>query len=166
MFKCIFVKKKLYDYLDGSLSEKAKDMVKNHLQVCVACKEKTEQMKLVLSLAKDKSVVHPTEEFWHTFTTGLDQKLNERLVPPYNLKPALGLRFKPALAASLVSIFLIVMSVSLHLYNRQQLFNRSVSALVEEITSFEEVSQEIVSSNGEDVALEDIYLFYHLDQGL
>lgn len=164
MFKCIFIKRKLYDYLDNSLSEKERIKVKEHLEICPVCQKRLNQMSDLIGLVKNKSLPQPSEDFWHNFGIELDKKLNTRLIPPFNFKPNLSYRLKPALVLPLVSIVILALSLYLYFYGRSPFINRSDLALVDEISLLEEVNPELSLNHAEDAYIEELNLFYQLNQ--
>ena len=116
MIRCIFIKKKLYDYLDNSLSELEKDKINRHLGRCPSCQKELKKIESLLEIARQKEVPQPSDEFWHNFTTGLDRKLNQRLVPPFRFRPNLSLRLKPVFAYASLLVAILTLGVFLNFY--------------------------------------------------
>ncbi len=149
MFKCIFIKRKLYDYLDNSLCEPEKNGVERHLKTCSACQDRLNKMADLLALAKQKVMPEFSKDFWHNFHVGLDEKLNARLVSPLIFKPNLSWRLAPALALSLVLVS--VLTGSFYFYYKSHFLSKSDLALIDEVSLLEEVMPEAGFDTEEDI---------------
>jgi hypothetical protein len=71
----------LYDYLDGTLSEKERATVEEHLHSCAACTEDLHRVQEALSLvARPERPASDarSEEFWATFSAAVEGKVHER----------------------------------------------------------------------------------------
>lgn len=81
MFRCYFIRRKLSEYDEGTLSPKAKGKVDAHLRHCARCMgelytlRKTEQLVVEL-----KNGPEPPEQYWHQVW----QKIKARLFPEQN----------------------------------------------------------------------------------
>lgn len=157
MFDCIFIKKKLYDYQDNSLSDRERFKVKAHLERCTDCSGILQGMRNVVRTAEDKTIPMPSEDFWRHFKIGLDEKLNERLVKPTGFSFAAQYRLKPVLIPSLVALVLVFSSF--WYFNRGKLVNRVEMALVNEIALWEELSPGTSMTNGEEMGLDELVNF-------
>ncbi len=156
MLKCLFIKRKLYDYLENSLTDIERIKVKDHLNVCSNCKDRLAQLKNIIALAAEKKAPEPDSEFWHNFKIDLDRRLNEELVPLANLEPKLSYRLRPVFAYVSALIFILVI-VNSNLYKRpHQDLTRIAQEedLVEEILSLDELD-EILSLNEDELLLEE-----------
>ena len=162
MWKCIFMKRKLYDYLENSLSEIDGMEVKEHLAICPTCQRCLSQMRSLIDLAKNKMTLQPSEDFWHNFRIELDRELNARLVPEFSFKTKLGHRLKPVLLYA--SVLIIILTTSLYFYNRYQSLNSPDIALVNDISLLEEVTSETSLNHNEDAYIEELDLLYELNQ--
>ncbi len=98
MLKCLFIRKRLYDYFDDSLSGKNKAMVKSHLDICSGCRQRLKEIESIVGLAAEKKAPEPGEGFWHNFRVDLDRRLNQELVSPIIIKGGLKYHLKPAFA--------------------------------------------------------------------
>jgi anti-sigma factor RsiW len=156
MIRCIFIKKKLYDYLDDSLSELDKDKVKRHLERCFSCRKRLEQIDTLLALAKQKNIPQPSDEFWHNFQIGLDRKLNKRLAPEFRIRPSLSLRLKPVFAYASLLVAILTLGVFLNFYTSPTLLSKTDLALVNEISMLEELTQETYLNHSEEAYIEEI----------
>ncbi len=114
MLKCFFLSKKIYEYLDNSLSDPDSIRVKNHLVVCGKCRNKFERMNSIIAVASGKKTPVPDSEFWHKFQIDLDAKLNEKLVRPSAVKRGPAFRFRPAVAYVSTLLFVFVLGISLY----------------------------------------------------
>ena len=166
MIRCIFIKKKLYDYLDNSLSELEKDKVKRHLERCLSCQGKLKQMQSLLELTRQKEVPQPSDEFWHNFTTGLDRKLNQRLVPQFKIRPNLSLRVKPVFVYASLLVVILTLGIFLNFYTSPTLLNRADLVLVNEIIMLEELTQEAYLNHSEEAYVEEMEILSALSQEL
>jgi len=163
MFRCIFIREKLYDYQDNSLSELEKSKVEEHLKDCPDCSKRLFQMKELLTLVEHKNIPKPSEDFWHKFKIELDDKLNARLVTPLKLKPVSVLGLKPELAITLVSVFLVIIALGVHLRNKVIIAN-SDTQLLDEISILEEIKPEIDIANADEASFDELYLLDQQDQ--
>lgn len=114
MLKCFLMRKKIYEYLDNSLSDVDTIRVKKHLETCGECREKFERMKSIIALAAEKKAPVPDNEFWHKFQVDLDSKLNEKLVLPAAVKRRPAFRYRPAVAYVSTLLFVFVLGISLY----------------------------------------------------
>lgn len=151
MFKCLFMKRKIFYLLEGSLCNADKEKVKLHIDSCPACKDKFDQMAVLLKSAVKKDQPQTDSAFWHDFQTGLDKKLNERLVPGMHLKPAF--RLKPAFAYAGVVVFAVVMTMSVFFSSRFSAVKDSEAELMDEINFLYELSEEPVIIEDDDLFL-------------
>ncbi len=156
MFKCFSIRKKLYDYSENSLSDADNLRVKRHLEVCISCQNRFNQMNVLLELARSKKTPRIQEGFWHDFNTGLDRKLNAALVPEFKFRPFLKFQFKPLLAYVSVPVFVLALTASLYFYSRTKIMGNSELALINEISLLDELTDEPVFNNNTDDYLEEI----------
>lgn len=165
MLKCLFMKRKLYDYADNNLSDLDKIKVGSHLDVCAGCRERLEQIKSIIELAAQKISPEPSEEFWHDFKTGLDRKLNQRLTSPLVIGHPLKFSFNPVLAYALVLVFVVAIgSIFYNSYHYSRLSSVNDDVLANDVVVLEEVSQTPVLSHDKDSYIEEIKLLYQLGQ--
>ncbi len=166
MIQCIFIRRKLYDYMENSLSQSASAKVKQHLECCAVCRGKLEAMAKLIQSVEEKIAPQPSEEFWKGFKVGLRQKLNERLSPSLgqpelDLKPKLNYFLKPAYVVP--AFLVIVLAISFYLrYNNLVYFNASDTAIINEVSLLEEVSPDISIGNGGNANIEELNILYQL----
>ncbi len=164
MIQCIFIRRKLYDYMENSLSQAASVKVKRHLECCAVCREKLEAMAQLIQAVEQKTAPQPSEEFWEGFKAGLHQKLNARLSPSLrqpllDLKPKLSLRPAYGFLAFLV----IVLGISVYLrYNNLLYFNASDTAIINEVSLLEELNPDISIGNGGNANIDELNILYRL----
>lgn len=158
MLGCILRRRKLYEYLDNSLSEIERLKVGKHLNNCPPCRKKLNQMQSLIDLVKNKKTPEPSEDFWHKFRVELDANLNSRLVAPFNFKPQLNWRLRPALAISLASV-IILTGIYLFSHGRPLLLADADADLVEEIDLLEELSPDSSFTLNEDIELDKLSLW-------
>lgn len=163
MFKCIFIKKKLYDYLDSCLSQADRTRVEKHLAICPDCDRLLGRMSRVIELAKNKKIPEPQEAFWYDFKTGLDRKLNARLLPEFDFKPKLKINLRPAFAYASVLILILAMGTYFYTQKKPLQFSQSDADLVNELELLEEVSQDTALNHDEKAYIDEINLLYQLD---
>lgn len=165
MFKCLFMKRKLYDYLNNGLSDVDKIKVESHIEICVVCRERLGQIRDIIELAAQRRAPEPSEEFWHNFKTDLDRRLNQRLVSPFDPKRKSSYFSKPVLAYALVLLFFV--AIGSLLYKNYSSFRLSMirdDVLVNEVVALEELGQSPVSNHDKDTYMDDINLLYQFDQ--
>jgi len=156
------MKRKLYDYLNGTLSGLDKILVKKHLDACAGCRKKFEGIEHVIRLAEQKKTVEPGAEFWHDFKVGLDQRLNDELVSPLRLKGGTRTYLKPAFAYVFALVFILTIGVSF--YRPHFSAARLDQDLVNKIATLDELGEISVLDHDEDAFLEEISLFYPFNQ--
>lgn len=169
MLKCLFIRKKLYDYFDNCLSDIDRIKVKAHLDSCGKCRENLEQIRNIIDLAAQKKTPCPSEEFWHNFKVGLDRKLNQKLVPKFAFGGRLIFNLKPAFAYALALVFILVIGsrITNKDYRFVRMFAQSDEELVEEMALLDEVDQTQDLTQDKDSSYnEEIELLYQLDQTL
>lgn len=164
MFSCIFIKRKLYAYLDNALSEIEKIKVKKHLDICLSCQEKLSQMADIIDLAKNRKIPQPSEDFWHNFKIELDRKLNTRLVPEFSFQRNLNYHLRPVFVYASVLVFILAMS--LYLYYKPTYLTRSDLDLINEVNLLEEVTSDASLNHSEDMYIEELNLLYQLNQDI
>lgn len=165
MLRCLFIRHKLYDYLENSLSELDKIKVENHLGICNNCKERLGQIRSILDLASQRKSPQPNSEFWHNFKLELDRRLNENLIPPITFERRLVYRLRPAFAYIFILIFFL--TIGNYLYKRP--FSRLPNIaqdedLIDETLTLDELEEGLESEHNEDAYTEELDLFYQLDQ--
>lgn len=164
MLKCLFIKRKLYDYLENNLSDIDMVKVHSHLDVCHKCNQSLSQIKSILDLASQKKTPEPTEEFWRNFKIDLDRKLNAGLVPPINLERRLSYRFRPVFVCATVLIFILLMGNYLYKNIPSNLrYAQENEDVVEETELLDEIGKAEDLNDNEDTYLDEIDLFYQLD---
>jgi len=142
MLKCLFVRRKLYDYLDNGLSDIQKIDVRKHLDVCGGCRDRLGQLKRIIDMASRKKTPHPSDEFWNSFMNGLDRRLNESLVTPVAVREKMRHRLMPAFSFAAVLIFFLALGG--YFYGKNNLTSfRQDKYLIEEIMALEETGEEI-----------------------
>lgn len=168
MLKCFFTRRKLYDYLDNTLCLSDSAKVKRHLDVCPDCRKKLGGLVDLLELAKNKKSPQVPDGFWHSFKVGLDQKLNQRLIPEFNFKAASARKLNTVWAFSLASLCILVISVSLffNLHTRPLLLTQSEAELAEEAILLDELDSAVELNHNEDAYLDELDLFDYLDQNI
>lgn len=118
MLKCLFIRRKLYDYLENSLSDIDRIKVKKHLDVCNNCQDNLSQLRSIIALAAKKKAPQPDNEFWNNFKIDLDRKLNEKLVPPINIERRLRYHLRPVFVYAGALIFILAIGVGSYVYKR------------------------------------------------
>ena len=62
-------------YLDGELSQKKRDKLERHLQICESCAERLEELKELEALAAGEKAPQVSEAYWETFSARVRNKL-------------------------------------------------------------------------------------------
>jgi hypothetical protein len=166
MWKCLFIKRKLYDYLENSLSEIERIKVEKHLKTCNRCQDNLSQLKVVIDLAAKKKTPQPDSDFWHDFRIDLDRKINERLVPPIKAEYKLRYLPKPVFVYVSILIFILVIGLGSYFYkNLNSNFIRIAQQdknLIEEILTLDELEDNTLELNDNadlEMDLEEIILY-------
>lgn len=161
MLKCFFYRRKIYEYVDGGLSELDKARVKQHLLVCDYCRRKAEEARAIINSAKEALAPEPSDDFWHDFKIGLDRKLNSILLPQFESRRTKARSPRPVIAYA--TAFVMVLAVSTYLYFSRLPAINSEAALVNEAAFIDEVSPGSLLGRGEDTYIEEINLIYLVD---
>ena len=143
MLKCIWLRKKLYDYVDNALNENERVKLANHLESCADCRHRAEDIRGILGVAQSMNTPQPSEEFWHNFQSELDHKLNDQLVPSREERLAVSRKLRPALAFTMLSMLILVFTFGV--FTRTAKLPRLAQedkALIEEISSLDDSDQE------------------------
>lgn len=165
MLKCIFIRRKIYDYLKKSLSEIDRFKVENHLDHCNKCRQNLVQLKDILEVESHKKSPQPDAQFWHNFKIDLERKLNEKLVGPITLKPKLSYRLKPAFTYALTLIFILVLGNYLLKSSRSTSSRISQDEeLVDEIETLYDLGEAVEFDYSDDPYMEELDLLYQLDE--
>lgn len=162
MLKCLFIRKKLYDYFDGGLSGKNKATVKSHLDICSGCKQRLEEIENVVGLAAKKKAPEPGEGFWDDFRVNLDRRLNQELVSPIVIKGGLKYHLKPAFAYLFTLMF--VLAIGVYFYKPHFSISRVDQELVDKIMALDELGEISALDHSEDAFLDEINLFFQFSQ--
>lgn len=160
MIKCLFIRRKLYDYLENSLSKNDSDKVKRHLESCVSCRRQSEGITRIIEVTERKKAPQVSEESWKDFKAGLYTKLAQRLIPSVEVKPRVNYLLRPAWALS--TILVLVLTVSFYFRFKPLYVKTSDAAIVNEAILLEEVSPDIRFGSGDNGSLEELNIFYQL----
>lgn len=169
MLKCLFIRRKLYDYLENSLSDIDRIKVKKHLDVCNNCQDGLSQLKSIIVLAAEKKAPQPDNEFWHNFRIDLDRKLNERFVPPINIERKLRYHLRPVFAYAGALVFILVIGIGSYVYKRPYTALIRIAQeedLVEEILTLDDLKGGDLGLNDDanlEMDLEEINLSYQFN---
>ncbi|MFH1397431.1 MAG: zf-HC2 domain-containing protein [Candidatus Omnitrophota bacterium] len=157
MFKCMLIKRKLYDYLEGDLREKQRCQVKQHLDVCSSCRARFNQAAELIKAAADKTIPSLSQRFWDDFRVGLDDKLNRRLVAPFKFKPVRAWNLKPVMALALILMFILGGGIYKH-YSKSYFYADVDAQLIAEAVLLAELDP------GSDLNIDDDGILNYLDQ--
>jgi predicted anti-sigma-YlaC factor YlaD len=162
---CFFVRKKLHEFLGLTLAQKEYARVAQHLKVCVACRQRADELKVILQAAQQGPALKPSAAFWEDFKADLDKALNERIAydaREHSLSRGVGLRLfpKPVLAYLAILVFMLGAGFSGYRfylsYTRQ---SSATQALVNEAVILDEISEVAgLSVKGEEILEELIFL--------
>jgi hypothetical protein len=130
--------------------------VKAHLDVCLDCQGKIKEMENLISQAQKKNIPQPSDDFWHNFKTELDQKLNQKLVPEFNLKTRFSDRLKPAFVFSLASVIIVVITMYFYLHSGPVFLTKEDTYLIEEMNFWEEIAPGSLLNGNEEVIIEEM----------
>jgi anti-sigma factor RsiW len=148
MIRCLFMHRKLYEYVDEALTEEENVRVANHLEICPRCRAETAQIRELLVTAAHAAPPAPSEDFWKGFQAELDDRLNRKLVPDCRLRTG-AFRFfllgrGPVLALATACIAVIAFSFSLRMAAKPVRLAKAETELVEEIGAIEKLNPELI----------------------
>ncbi len=163
MFKCYFIKRKLYPYLDNTLNPQDLNYVKEHLSHCHNCRVKLERMAGLIKAAQSVRPPELDSGSWHDFKVELDRKLNARLVPEFKLKRGLVYQLRPVLVYASVLIFII----GLWAYKIESQYKMLKTAytydsLEDEASMVDELAPEMNLNHDEDSYIDEINLLIQM----
>lgn len=157
MLRCIFIKRKLYDYLDKSLSDIEMSKVKSHIDGCKKCNESARQLSAILEASSQKNHLEPNAEFWHNFKIDLDRRLNEKLVPAVNFKRSLSYRLRPAFAYLFTLIFVLALgNYFFKSPHSRPLYLAQDDELIDEIDALDELDEAVELDYQDDPYMEEL----------
>src|SRR3989338_1040837 len=165
MLRCLFIKRKLYEYFDNSLSQIERIKVKGHLELCSHCREELYQLKNIIEAASTKKIPQPSAEFWHNFKINLDRKLNEKLAGSVSVSLGYSSQLRQAFAYAMILIF--VLSVGSYLHKRPYTFLRLAAqneSLEDDLESIDEEIEVLELNQSEDAYIDELNLLYQFDQ--
>jgi anti-sigma factor RsiW len=77
-FQCYFIRRKLLDYYEGSLSPQQKESVEKHLSQCPSCTGHAYTLRKTQKLVGElEDNYRPPEDYWSTVWERLRKKLFE-----------------------------------------------------------------------------------------
>lgn len=168
MIRCLLMKKKLYEYLDGGLTLTERLKVETHVAACSKCRTRLQELKNILAQVAQQPVLQPHADFWHNFKIDLDRKLNARLTPEFSFERRLRYQLRPA--AAYASILIFVLIIGLYFLKGPSLFQpwaKDDESLIEEALALDEAGEELVApQDDENAYVDEINLFYELGQDL
>ena len=147
MFRCLFIRRKLCDFVTAELTPKQKESIERHLEACSGCRRKTEELRKLFDLAATGvKLPQPNEAFWEKFQAELNQSLDRKLdtesAPA--VEPLRHMRrhylLRPALAYASVSLIMMVTVFSLYRYYQPKIAAYQDEQIVEEILFLEELN--------------------------
>jgi len=141
MLKCLFIKRKLYDYSDNTLSDIDTIKVKRHLEICSGCRVRLEEIKNVINLASAKEPPRPSEDFWRNFNIDLNRKLDRRAARPIRIELGFRYRLRPVFAYAMIIIFFI--GIGGYFFKKGHNSLGQNRYLVEEVMALEDIGEEI-----------------------
>jgi len=107
---CFRIKRRLYDFIEGGLSQDEHLRIKGHLEKCPSCRREYQQMNLLLGLVSQKKTPKMNEKFWLEFQSQLDKRLSTEqpgAVSEFKFRYYPRLSLRPALVLACVLILLI-----------------------------------------------------------
>ncbi|MBL7070170.1 MAG: zf-HC2 domain-containing protein [Candidatus Omnitrophica bacterium] len=147
MLRCLFIKRKLYDFVAGELGLKEKAALSRHLQVCSGCRRKAGELKTVFSLAaKREKLPLPDEAFWGKFQVELNKRLDQETGAEFAPEPEARRQmrhsylFRPVLAYASVLLLMMVTVFSLYRYYQPKIHAYQDQQIVEEVLFLEELN--------------------------
>lgn len=166
MLKCIYLRRKLYDYATSSLSEIEQLKLKKHLDGCQSCRARLGQIETILDTTAAKDIPESNMEFWHNFKIDLDRKLNEVLVSQLTLKPVRKFYLKPAFAYIAMVVFILAIVTSIYKFPRLLFLQlaQNDDELVEKVINLDELTETYEFNHDEDAYLDEIDLLFEIEQ--
>jgi hypothetical protein len=160
MFGCIFLKRKLYDYLEDDLPEAEAAKLKKHVQACPTCQKRMLEISRLLAMAKTKNMPEVSDDFWHDFSIKLDERLNAQLVPELKTKALAKYRPQPVFAFASVMIVFLLASALFYFLHRPVFFSSSEKSLLNDAAVLEELSGEPLLNGSEEDYLDELTFLY------
>lgn len=134
MISCRKVKRWMIDYLEGTLSEKEKVLVDEHLSKCSQCAQEVEVLVKTQKLVRLKTRKEMPEGFWAHYLPRLRRRLEEKPLSRLEWRPV------PTLALATATV-LVLLVVTVNLFRTPSLNLESLPRKV--------LVREVVASNSE-----------------
>jgi len=123
MFKCLFLKRKLFDYATGFLETEKSQSIEKHIEQCSKCQKYVKDVQVITSTASSDDKPFFGEVFWRKFDERLELRLSDEQGVSatdrpwyFKLKPARV--FMPRFAfASAIAVCLILLILATPLKN-------------------------------------------------
>lgn len=166
MIQCFFVRKQLYAYSERSLAEKRFRHIARHLEYCVACRKRADELKDILQAARHLPAPEPSSLFWQGFKTDLDRALNERIASdvrerPLSRQAGMRVSLRPAFSYLAITLFMLSAGVYAFTYYRKAV---AETQLVNEAVVLDEVSDMAGLSDRNDELLDEFILLNELSR--
>lgn len=127
--KCKHVQKKMLEYSEKLLDEKARSRVEEHLQECSLCAQELHDIEQTLDLLQSVPFPEPPESFWIDFTSGIMTRIN-KMGTPSSARLAFSFpQFK--LAVVLVALIAILGGLYVYFHAEIQQFLHPVDTTTE-----------------------------------
>lgn len=165
---CFRIKRKLYDILEGNLSQARAEKIKAHLKKCPNCAQEYRQMRQVLGLVSQRKSPEPSAQFWASFDQELEEKLAQKKVLPQEIKLRPVYLPRPSLkpAFALATVFTLLIALSFYLFGglptKGRLIALSDERLINDIEVLEELTGKSVELDYEDILLDELTLLEEL----
>ena len=164
MLHCILIKRKFFEYCEGTLPEREQAKIKRHIDVCKRCRTLIETIGTIERTRKD--VPKQSDAFWHNFSVELNQKLDKRGARKLFPLPVPTMIPKPALAFAVAAMVVLAFVFVVPQFQERTALGPLVAtpdALMQEILLLEEVTGEALLNHDEEAYLDEIDLLNELE---
>ena len=84
--RCSHVRKLLSPYIDGELTERINEKIRDHVSHCVHCREALQALQNLDALSKETYAHEPSEAYWANFLPRLHQRIEAASHPSFREK--------------------------------------------------------------------------------
>ncbi|MCP4649809.1 MAG: hypothetical protein GY853_07005 [PVC group bacterium] len=160
MLACYFLKKKLYEYVEGELTSQEKKEIGRHLTDCAGCRKRVAEIKKIINAVEKKEKLFLNEDFWRKFDERLDVQKSAK-TPIYKRLVLSGDFYRTRVALA-TAICIILMLIGINNYLPQPV-SIDEQALVDTSILLDEM-EELCLNHDEEGYIDEIILQIELEQ--
>ena len=151
---CKKIKILLSSYIDGELTEKEENIVKEHIKICHLCSQEIEDLKKIKRLFSYKEKIKPTP----FFETKLLNRIYKEKSPVYIFKEFIGVARRTVSIGVMSLVFILAFIFGMSEINKNNSYEEIQSYVFEEsLSSFEKTVLYETEITNDDVIYLTVY---------